>query len=99
MSLTNTFFNKLASMQVDPFLLRWVHNYLSNRSQSVVLNGVESNPFTVVSGVPQGYVLAPLPFLVYIDGVSRAVNHSKVIVYTDGIVMFRIGTSHICRKM
>ena len=82
--------NKLASMQVNPFLLRWINNYLTNRSQSVALNGVQSSPLTVISGVPQGSVLGPLLFLVYIDGVARSVNHSNVIMYADDIVLYRV---------
>ena len=81
--------NKLASLQVNLYLLRWIYNYLSNRSQSVVLNGVQSNPLAVISGVPQGSVLGPLLFLAYIDGVARSVHHSKVIMYADDIVLYR----------
>ena len=53
---------KLSSLNVNPFLLRWIYNYLSNRSQSVVLGGVQSKPLAVVSGVPQGSGLQPLLF-------------------------------------
>ena len=77
-------------MQVDPYLLRWTHIYLSNRSQSVVVNGVQSNPLTVISGIPQGSVLGPLLFLAYIESVASSVHHSKVIMYADGIVLYRI---------
>ena len=82
--------NKLASLKVDLYLIRWIYNYLSNRSQSVVLNGVQSNPLAVISGVPQGSVLGPLLFLAYIDGVARSIHHSKVIMYADDIVLYRI---------
>ena len=81
---------KLSSLNVNPFLLRWIHNYLSNRSQSVILGGVQSKPLAVVSGVPQGSVLGPLLFLVYIDSVASTVNHSKIIIYTDDITLYKI---------
>ena len=51
---------------------------------------MEFNSFTVVSGVPQGSVLGPLLSLVYNDGVSRAVNHSKLSMYADDIVIIQI---------
>ena len=56
---------KLFELQVDPFLIRWVSNYLTDRTQSVVLGGVQSNLLPVVSGVPRGSVLGPLLFLIY----------------------------------
>ena len=82
--------HKLFHLQVNPFLLMWIHNYLSNRSQSVVLDGAQSNPLPVVSGVPQGSVLGPLLFLVYINGASKAALHSKIAMYADDIALYSI---------
>ena len=41
---------KLSCLQVSPFLLRWIHDYLSNRHQAVVLGGTTSNILPVLSG-------------------------------------------------
>ena len=81
---------KLSELQVDPFLIRWVSNYLTDRTQSVVLGGAQSNPLPVVSGVPQGSVLGPLLFLIYINGVSASVTDSKITLYADDIALYKI---------
>ena len=78
---------KLSELQVDPFLIRWVSNYLTDRTQSVVLGGAQSNPLPVVSGVPQGSALGPLLFLIYINGVSASVTDSKITLYADDIAV------------
>ena len=62
-----------------------VHSYLANRAQSVVLTGAQS-----VSGVPQGSVLGPLLFLLYIDGITSSVSHSKVTIFADDIALYKI---------
>jgi len=45
-------------------LLLWIKHYLSNRQQRVIIDGSSSYPSKVISGVPQGIVLAPLLFFV-----------------------------------
>ena len=61
----------------------WLHNYLCNRTQSVVVNGAELDPLSILSGVPQGSVLGPLLFLIYVD-LPDAVIHPSAIVNLCG---------------
>ena len=63
--------NKLAGLNLNPYLFRWIVNYLHQRTQAVGVDGETSATLPVVSGVPQGLVLGPLLFLIYIDGLSR----------------------------
>ena len=46
-------------------MLKWFRSYLTNRTEYILFNGVKSPVRNVMHGVPQGYVLGPLLFLLY----------------------------------
>ena len=63
---------QLQSFGIDGLLLSWICAFLSNRTQHVVIEGFPSNWVSVISGVPQGSVIGPILFLLYVDDVILA---------------------------
>ena len=67
--------------------LKWIKDFLDNRQQSVITNGINSNTIPVSSGVSQGSVLGPILFLTYINYLPEQVR-SRVRLFTDDTAMY-----------
>ena len=88
--------DKLRQLEFHPLILKWIHSYLRNRKQHVVVNGVASSSVPVISGVPQGAVLGPLLFLIYIDGISilKFSDGSTLSLYADDMLLYKVTSSN-----
>ena len=67
---------------------KWISSWLSGRSQQVVLDGQASDPVPVLSGVPQGSVLGPILFLIFINDLPDNIK-SSVRLFADDCVLYR----------
>ena len=84
--------HKLHHYGINGSLHNWISSFLQGRQQSVVIQGSPSRPAEVLSGVPQGTVLGPLLFLIYINDLPVGLN-SKVSLFADDCVVYRPITS------
>ena len=70
--------------------LAWIKAFLGNRSRVVSVNGTHSSPRPVPSGVPQGSVLGPVLFLLYINDITDQIQSTMRLFADDSIVYERL---------
>ena len=80
---------KLRQSGIAGSLLSWLTDYLFDRNQCVVLSGVHSDTVTISAGVPQGSILGPLLFLVYINDIVCDIK-SHIRLFADDTALYII---------
>ena len=80
--------SKLVSIGFDNFSCALIHDFLTDRLQRFKLSGISSNWISVKQGVPQGTILGPVLFLIYVNEVRDLRITSKIVQYADDTLVF-----------
>ena len=85
--------HKLHNYGIRGVANKWFDSYLTNRSQYVSYNGEESSYKGIVCGVPQGSILGPLSFLIYVNDLALMCYNVTSIMYADDSNLFKEGSN------
>ena len=85
--------HKILLHKLEYYGIRGICNYLSDRKQFVSINGYNSDLMPFDCGVPQGSVLGPLLFLIYINDLHKAIQYCKVHHFADDTNLFHTSKS------
>ena len=80
--------HKLKYYGVNDTPLKWLTSFLTGRQQYVEIYGYSSGLLTLTTGVPQGSILGPLLFLIYMNDIPQATDYFDFILYADGTSLY-----------
>ena len=90
----NILLKKLHHYGFRGIINKWFQSYLSDRRQKVVINGFESENRLMPNGVPQGSVLGPILFLIYINDLHKCIQHSETYHFADDTNILNISNNY-----
>ena len=85
--------NKISKYGISQKLTKLLQSYLTNRKQQTIVNGTKSTLQNVGYGVPQGSILGPQLFTLYINDIVDQITESKIQMYADDIVLYNTMTN------
>ncbi len=86
-----TLLQKLSLYRLSDMSLQWFRSYLTDRQQVARFNGSVSDSFPVISGIPQGSILGPLLFIIYMNDTALEPKESDLDMYADDSTLRTVG--------
>ena len=80
--------HKLIKYKFPPYLIKLIHSYLQNRQYRVKINNSHSNLKIINAGVPQGSVLGPKLFILFVNDIPQINQHTNLALYADDTAIF-----------
>ena len=92
---------KMKSYDISDNIIKWTESFLLGTNQKVIAEGIESDTKSVKLGVPQGTVLGPLPFLIYINDIDLNLYADTTIrLFADDSLLYReIKSTEDCKAL
>ena len=84
----NIIIDKLPNFGMNDHVIKWFRSYLNDRSHITGVNGSMSNDQKSLCGIPQGSILGPLLFILYVNELPKYVNNVKVSMYADDTAIY-----------
>jgi len=85
---------KMQKYGIKDLVLEWFKSYLENKTQRVKFKGILSKPIHINMDIPQGSVLGPLLFLLYINDITEMINNNcSIRLFLDDALMYTTGYS------
>eukprot|EP00732_Lithocolla_globosa_P001025 Lithocolla_globosa_v1_NODE_441_length_4050_cov_246.680100.p2 type:complete len:286 gc:universal NODE_441_length_4050_cov_246.680100:881-24(-) len=91
-------FTKLELYGVSGPPLEIIKSHFTSRYQTVVIDGVESDPMLITCGLPQGSILGPLFFIIYVNDLPNSLNNSQPFIFADDTTLMTLHKDLLCLR-